>query len=81
MAISSCATSYAAFAASSTWKNTTPSTFTTALSFVITSCEGTSRTCSIMFILRPTPWTYGTSRPRPGVSVCVYLPKRSTVYS
>ena len=56
VAISSFATSYAALAASSTWKNTMPSTFTTALSLVMTSCEGTSSTCSIMLILRPTRW-------------------------
>ena len=31
-----------------------PSTFTTALSLVITSWLGTSITCSIMLILRPT---------------------------
>jgi hypothetical protein len=54
IAISSVATSYAALAASSTWKNTTPSTLTTALSLVMTSCDGTSSTCSIMLILRPT---------------------------
>ena len=54
IATSSWATSYAALAASSTWKYTTPSTLTTALSLVMTSWLGTSSTCSIMLILRPT---------------------------
>src|SRR3546814_9122242 len=66
IAISSVATSYAALAASSTWKNTMPSTFTTALSLVITSWLGTSSTCSIMLILRPTLYMIGTRKCRPG---------------
>ena len=74
-------TSYAALAASSTWKKTTPSTFTTALSLVMTSCEGTSNTCSIMLTLRPMLCMYGIRKCRPGDMVWVYLPKCSTVNS
>ncbi|MNE23897.1 hypothetical protein D3C80_1171690 [compost metagenome] len=57
------------------------STFTMALSLVITSCWGTSRTCSIMFMRRPTRSTKGVRMLMPGFSVLVYLPKRSTVNS
>ncbi len=81
VASSRLATSYAALAASSTWKNTTPSTRTTALSLVITSWLGTSSTCSIMLILLPTPYTTGIRKCSPGPIVWVYLPKRSTVHS
>ena len=45
---------YAALAASRTWKKTTPSVETIALSLVMISCPGISITCSIMFTLRPT---------------------------
>ncbi len=48
-------TSYAALAASRTWKKTTPSVEIIALSLVMISCPGMSRTCSIMLTLRPTP--------------------------
>ena len=68
-------------AASITWKKITPSTVIMALSLVMTSWEGTSSTCSIMFILAPILSTIGTIRCKPGDSVRVYRPKRSTVYS
>ncbi len=58
-----------------------PSTFTMALSLVMTSWVGTSSTCSIMFIRRPMRSTNGVNRLMPGLRVRVYLPKRSTVYS
>src|SRR3546814_13217630 len=79
IAISSVATSYAALAASSTWQNTMPSTFTTALSLVITSWLGTSSTCSLMLFLLPTLYMIGTMQRRPGVSVSGYLPHGQSV--
>jgi hypothetical protein len=48
-----------------------PSTATMALSRVITSWVGTSRTCSIMFILAPIRSMKGTMMLRPGESVRV----------
>src|SRR3546814_10783578 len=61
--------------------NTTPSTPNMALSLVMTSCDGTSSTCSIIDSLRPMPYMYGTMKCRPGENVATYLPKRSIVYS
>ncbi len=58
-----------------------PSTFTMALSLVMTSWVGTSSTCSIMFIRLPMRSTNGVRMLMPGFSVLVYLPKRSTVNS
>src|SRR3546814_15901897 len=52
-----------------------------ALSLVMTSCDGTSSTCSIIDSLRPMPYMYGTMKCRPGENVATYLPKRSIVYS
>ena len=49
----------------------TPSTWTTALSLVMTSWEGTSSTVSIMFILAPIRSTTGTMTLRPGARVRV----------
>jgi len=46
--------------ASSTWKNTTASTPTIALSLVMISWPGTSSTCSIMLTFCPTRSTNGT---------------------
>src|SRR5690606_25383501 len=60
---------------------TMPSTFTMALSRVMTSWVGTSRTCSIMFMRRPIRSTNGVRMWMPGVRVLVYLPNRSTVNS
>ena len=54
-----------------TWKNTTPSTVTMALSRVITSWDMTSMTRSIMFIWVPTRSTTGKIRFRPGDRVRV----------
>jgi len=50
---------------------TMPSTFTTALSLVMTSCCGTSSTCSIMFTRRPIPSMKGVRMAIPGLSVRV----------
>src|SRR5690606_6902625 len=60
---------------------TMPSTFTMALSRVMTSWVGTSSTCSIMFMRRPIRSTNGVRIWMPGVRVLVYLPNRSTVNS
>ncbi len=47
------------------------STFTMTLSLVMTSWLGTSSTCSIMLILRPTPSMNGVRKLIPGFSVRV----------
>src|SRR4029077_3628943 len=47
----------------------------------MTSCCGTSSTCSIMLSLAPTRSMKGTIRLRPGRMVGGERPKRSTVYS
>ena len=54
-------------------------TVTVALSLVMTSCCGMSITCSIMFILRPMRSMNGMMMFRPGGSVRMYRPNRSTV--
>src|SRR5690606_3941334 len=60
---------------------TMPSPFTIALSRVMTCWDGTSSTCSIMFMRRPMRSTNGVRMWMPGVRVFVYLPNRSTVNS
>ena len=46
----------------------------TALSFVITSWEGMSRTMSLVVTLKATVSTYGMIKFRPGVREVLYFP-------